>query len=184
MKSIYINITLLLIAFLTMIAAATMYFYMYRSVNSSTDRALEARDIAATESSSKSQEADLAKIYVDTESSRARLHAFFISEEEVVSFVEAIEALGPKSGAKISLSDLSVAAGTAKNLKWSRAHVTVDGTWSSVMRALELSETLPYDIEISGVRLSSSSSSKDQSWDLSYDLAAAIIPAATVKPSK
>lgn len=161
MKSIRAHALLLLVGFLTVACAAALYGYMYWSVGTSAGRALLARDIAAAETLDKSREQSLTKTYVDTGAERERLKSYFLDRDDVVSFVEAIEALGPKSGAGIKISSLSLTG----------ARVEAEGSWSSVMRALKLSETLPYGTIVSNVRLSTSGTGdKAPIWSLSYDL--------------
>ncbi len=162
MKSIHAHAMLLLVGFATVLSSAALYGYMYHSVGISTDHALLARDIAAAEAFDKSREQDLTKLYADTGAERERLRSYFPGEDEVVAFVESVEALGPKSGAEIKISGLSLG----------RARVEATGSWGSVMRVLKLSETVGYDVSVTDVRLNAfGAAGKISSWSLSYEMA-------------
>ncbi len=74
----------------------------------------------------------------------------------------------------------AAAVGTLGKIK---LHLTVEGSWSAVMRTLALSEVLPYKVSISNVDLSSSiaqitegSTARNvQSWSARYIIEATLI---------
>ena len=114
---------------------------------------------------------------------RSRLRSFFISSDAVVSFIEALEALGPQTGSVVSLSEISAEAmdtAPVGAFGKARARINALGSWASVQRVLMLGESLPYKIHIDRVRLDGAeASSKDSSglWRLSFDIEATLISA-------
>lgn len=181
MNSRHTHIVLMALMLTIFFCIVALYFYINTAVHKSTDRAILARDIAVVEYSDKNQENDLLKIYTETADDRATLKEFFVSDTEIIPFVESLEALGPVSGSSLKITALEsedqsgLKKGTLTSL---RAKVDVTGSWSSVMRALKLSETLPYDISISGVRFVQGGSTDDKSktaWSASYDIKVTMI---------
>jgi len=175
---------------LALIAAVALYAYLYSLVGVSVDRARLAEDIIGTEQSAQSQSKDLGSEYASTAAARARLPGLFVPAGNAVAFIETLESIGPSSGAQVSISSIQAdsldgaAPGTTGAVS---ASVTARGSWATVMRALVLSESLPYQNAIDHVALvggqspSGTAASKD-SWQISYRISAFLLAGAV--PSK
>ena len=147
--------TLFIIAFSIFVIVALAYGYMYRSVEISMGNVvdlrtkIEARDYVMTEGRS------LAVLASDTETSRAKVYSHTVKADKVVDIIVAIEALGQKSGSKVSIAtiDSSAASQASSTTKDVTIEVTTNGSWQSVMKVLRMAETLPYISYVDGVRL-------------------------------
>ena len=87
-------------------AAVALYAYLYNMVGVSVDRARLAEDIISAEQSARSQSKDLEAEYASTAIARARLPGLFVPAGNAVAFIEALESLGPSSGAQVSISSI------------------------------------------------------------------------------
>lgn len=180
--------------FLLMISIATtcvvfgVYAYMTHTLSTSVAASLAAREAVASAQANKNREQAFMQVYQSTASSWARLPTFFIPSNNAVSFIEAIESLGGQTGATVALSAInadtldSAAAGTLGKIG---AHVDVNGTWSAVMRTLELAEILPFKASVGNIHLDEESTDKagKHIWRMSFDVTAGLIAAGPAKPT-
>ncbi len=174
---------------LALAAAVALYAYLYQQVGVSTNRARLAEDIIGTEQGAQSQSKDIQSEYQSTAAARARLPGLFVPAGNAVAFIEALESIGPASGASVSISSISAdpldgaAPGATGNIS---ADVSAQGSWAEVMKALVLSESLPYQdvidhVALTGQKTSATASSK-ASWQISYHISALQLAGAV--PSK
>jgi hypothetical protein len=181
MKHFHHHIPLLILAVAVTAVAGSLYAYMFYATASSVARANSARDVVALEKADQSQEKSLIATASTTESNRARLASFFVPADSVVSFITALEALGPESRSAVSIASISSDSLSGKasgTIGSAQAHIDARGSWSSVMRALSLAERMPYAVSISNVLLdesAASAGSKNHMWSLSMDIKALIL---------
>jgi hypothetical protein len=171
MKHHHTHIPFLILAIAVIVVAGSLYIYMFYATAASVDRANLARDVVLREKADQSQEKSLVSLASTTESDRSRLASFFVPAGDVVSFITALESLGPESGSTVSIASIS-----SDSLSVA-AHIDAHGSWSSVMRALSLAERMPYAVSISNVRVDESggADSKSHAWSLSMDIKALIL---------
>ncbi|MEK7646303.1 MAG: hypothetical protein AAB381_01240 [Patescibacteria group bacterium] len=166
------HLFLLFLAISVVTLVIGVYAYMHYVVTVSIQRAATARDIVALERANSGREEDVKALHARTLDDRKALAKFLIPADRVVEFIEALEALGPQSGSVVSLSGLSdVAPGEIEGSIYglARASVQVTGTWTGVMRALSLTENLPYAVTIRDARLDSSAEpAKGRSWRATF----------------
>jgi hypothetical protein len=196
------HIFLLIFAFSVAVFVTGLYFYMYRSIGSLMAKTSTLRSAAAAGAVNKERERSFLEAYEATASKWQKLPDFFVSADRPVDFIEAIEALGGQSGAKVSLVSIDAsepnitAVGTKGTI---RAHVSAQGSWQEVMRTLALVETLPYQISINNYRavLGGTSGAEmavvnnkeanikkesKRNWNLTFDLeAVTVIKGTTLK---
>jgi len=168
----YHHIPLLILAVAVIAVAGSLYVYMFYATAASVDRANVARAVVLREKADQSQEKSLVVAASTTESDRSRLASFFVPADNVVSFITALESLGPESGSSVSIASIS-----SDSLSVA-AHIDAHGSWLSVMRALSLAERMPYAVSISNVRMDESGTgagSKSHAWSLSMDIKALIL---------
>jgi hypothetical protein len=178
MKRHHAHIPLLILAVSVAAFVAASYIYMFYRTRASIIEASLSRGAIKAEQAGQSQARSLISIASTTASDRARLESFFIPASGVVSFITALESIGPRSGSEVSLSsiDADTLAGAAHGtVGYVRARVQASGSWSSVMRTLALAENLSYASSVSGIRLDSSARGASRVWQLSFDIRAAMI---------
>lgn len=159
---------------------------MFHAVETSVARAVTAKDIAQAQLSGGIEDKSVISRFNKTAADRARLRSFFVPSYEEVGFIENLENLGTETGSTVSISAVSsddMSGQTNGALGKIQAHLEVVGQWPSVMRALMLSESLPYKSTVSGVKFESSGAASEKDpkilWRVSYDVIATVIAAAT-----
>ncbi len=171
MKRFHHHTFLLVLAISVTMLVGVVYGYMYYVVRFSIVRAANARDIVSLEKANKDRESDVRALYDRTKNDRDSLVNFFIPADRVVDFIEAIEALGPQTGSKVTLNIDTVDAKDSEDGKHglARANVEIIGSWISVMRALSLAENFPYAVSVSQTRLSlQTGTSGSYNWKASF----------------
>lgn len=155
MKKLRAQHYILLLAALAAIAASSLaYFFMYKGaigLAESADRAKANATLASTESATAQKSEEL---YTATAGSRARLLTLLVSEGDAVPFIDAVEAVGPLSGASVSLSSLSSGTDAASSHPTVSAEISISGTWPQAIDAIEGIESLPYALSVKGIHLS------------------------------
>ncbi len=182
MRSKYHHHVLLVLAISVTLVVMALYSYMYYAVTRSTNRAIQARDIAGVEKLNKDQERNLTDLYRDTSLSRSKLSTYLVHSNRIVDFIENIEDLAGQTGSKIVISSIAAdeledqPAGTIGSVG---AKVEAKGSWSSVMRTLSAVELLPYQIIVDDVRLDTSSlpaqGKTAKEWRLVFTVKAALV---------
>jgi len=190
------HIMLLFLAVMVLIFVGAIYAYIYTAIGDSVARAVEARSLIIADSASQVEQNIFKQQYQTTANDWARLSGFFVPSDSVITFIKALESLGPTAGSTVNISAVDAdnldkaSAGTQGT---AHAHVEASGSWSAVMRTLSLAEDQPYGVQISNVRLASSGNASGNVgarekntahiWNLSFDIKAAmIVPFATSSP--
>ena len=186
MKPTFIHLPLLVLGVLTVSSTAFLYGYMYNAISLSLTQAALAASVVASQEQDSTQAQNIVVLHENTGNARSRLHSFFISDNDAVSFIENLEQLGPKVGSAVSLSNVTAddttghSSGSFTKIS---AHIDASGSWQEVMRTLMLSEILPYQSSISGVTMQVSaegtSKSAKQVWRASYDVSATMLVGAS-----
>jgi hypothetical protein len=183
MKHTHNHIPLLILSIAVTATVISLYVYMLYATSASVRQANLARDIVLAEKANQSQAQSVSLLASSTVALRGRLGSFFVPAQDIVSFITALESIGPQSGSKTSIASIdanpleSAPIGTVGIV---RAHINADGSWSSVMRALALYELMPYAISIDHLSLTLSGMAQAHSvWSLSFDINA---PELVTKP--
>jgi len=176
---------LLILAISVTCVVGALYVYMYEATASAVDRASAARDVVASEQSDQLQARALAGTMTSTAVSRDRLSSFFIPSDNVVLFITSLEALGSQSKSTVSIASVDADPLTGAQpgtIAHAHAHISAHGSWESVVTLLSLAERMPFDSQISHVRLSASGpdKTKQPAWDVSFDVQASILVVAPV----
>ncbi len=190
MKNTHSHMPFLIFALVVTGLAAVVYIYMQSAIGASVKSVLVARNLVRTEQVNKNQEQAVMAAYTATAADRARLMTHFVPADSVVSFIEAIEHIGPQTGSTVTLSGISAdtidgsVPGTTGTV---RGHVSAQGSWESVSRALALAEVLPYKVTIDNVELTAAGMTADKvpkrSWTMSFDIQALSIVEASSTPT-
>jgi hypothetical protein len=155
---------------------------MFYATLASVSKADIASDVVQTEETNQSLARSMAVLASSTAASRASLESLFVPSDEVVMFIKTLESIGSRSGSVVSIASIDSDPLTDKpvgTIGAVRAHVDIHGPWTSVMRALSLTERLPFDVSIDHVQLDVSSTAlkANRVWNLSFDIQAAMIVA-------
>jgi hypothetical protein len=176
MKHHHNHTVLLVIACLTMVIVYSVYGYMRHRVTVSLDRVIESRQLAAERNLSVQKRDSLAALYSESSADRSKVKDFFVPEDSTISFIESVEALGPKSGSVVELSAIEAdppVEGSA--IGRIRVHVEAQGSWAAVVKAVMLAENLPYGVSIENLRLDSSAGQEGKTgtiWKASFAIEA------------
>ena len=190
MKQKFSHIPLLIFSVVILLLVVSLYGYMYVATSNSVGRAGTAIDFVSSEQGNAARAKKLVDIASSTSSNRNKLNTYFVSSEDIVSFITTIEALGKDSGAAVAITSIDAdklnnsAPGTIGS---AHAHIEGSGSWKSVMTLLNLAEGMTYVASVNHVRLNSNNSdskSKD-SWNISFDLqVATMVPDVSSSTSK
>lgn len=173
---------LLSISVISMVLVAALYVFMQYSIQISISRSILGNQIIQIEKMNIDQEKSLMAMYSSTTENRKKILSLFIPFTKAVSLIESIEKLGSYTGSEVSISSVSsdnIDSAMPGSFSKIDAHVEVVGSWVAVLRTLRLSETLPYQVSLSNIRLSSSGLSDNgdgkRSWRLLFDLTSNMI---------
>jgi hypothetical protein len=178
------HIPLLIFAFMVALVVAALYFYIEHMITASVEAAAKGRTDLTESQSNSAHDRDTIALYDRTKADWDRIASYAISSSDTVSFLESIEAIGPKSGSTVTIDSIdadSLDAVDPGTLGLARAKVTVTGTWASVIKSIELAEVAPYHSSIYALHVSAGSQSdtkdarKEASWTASFTLEATII---------
>lgn len=193
MKRAHLHTPFLVCAVSIMLFVLVLVIYMHYQVGHMTDEAKKAFALLSTQEASKEKDQSLEDVFNATALDRAKIPAFFIGDDQPVSFIESIETLGKNAGSEVTLGNLAAddLSGQPDDTTGTiRADITVEGDWTAVMKTLILAENMPYVSKIHGVKFNTSLpapapsapaapavSAKDQKsvWHLSFGIEAGLI---------
>ena len=181
------HLPLLILAVVVTIFVASIYGYLYYKINVSEQKISDYQYVIESAKLAKEREKSFLDRYTSTASKWSSLQNFFVHSDKVVNFIEVIESLSDQSKSTVTIFSIdadnldNAPVGKEGSIKMK---INAKGSWISVMRALSLTEALPYKVSINNVRLNvtneDSKSVKDQKiWDLNFDLQVAMIAVAS-----
>lgn len=182
MKPILGHYFLAIIALSVTLSVAAISLFMRNSIAESVNESVTARQQVKVADFNRSKEDIFLSQYEGTVAEWAKLPALFVNSDNIVAFIESVEALGMTTGSTINLSAIyaddleSASPGTHGTM---RATVRSEGSWSTMMRVLRMAESLPYSVTISDVLLEVTSRGAGPEmkkvWNLSFKLEASMI---------
>lgn len=157
---------LIILLALVMIAGVAGYYMFFVEIRDS-NQAISLRTNELNTNFSKGEELrTLENIARDTKEDRTKLDSFFITEDDIVVFLENIESLEGDTGANISVESISKKQVEESSIiEKLDLNITVNGTWRSVYHFLVLLESLPYHVVFSKVQYTGSVSSLEEVED-------------------
>lgn len=177
MKRTNPHIVALLFASFVLIAVAALYASMYHAVQTAVARVSVARADVAAQQYKDFQEKELSKTSGTTEALRSRIRSLFVDSGDEVAFIESLESLSTHSGATVTLSSIAADKVDPGKTGSMQVHVSSSGSWTSVMKVVKLSETLPYVVSVSHLRLDTSGIDDKRgspTWHAEFDIRALI----------
>ncbi len=179
MKHHHTHSHLLTFAVIVTAVAFLSYLYVYESIDFAVNHAIQDTQQAQTEKARAVYAHKIASLYQTTANDWSKLPSLFIPADHTVVFIDAVQGIGPQTGSEVSLSSIdadnldSAPAGTIGTI---HGHVDAKGSWSALMRALMLAESLPYAVSIDHVAFSVSNSGEGKTathvWTMSFDIQA------------
>ena len=178
------HIFLLVFALVVTIIVTWLYFHIQEVISNTIESTASARSIILNDQIDRISQDNVLQIYNSTAADRTKLKSVMIPSDQILSFIQTLETLGPKSGADVTVSsigsDLSDNSLPGKRGTIS-VHIEVKGSWATVMKALILSENLPFESTIDGVGLSGSIQDQGKVkvpvWNISFNLKAmSVVP--------
>jgi hypothetical protein len=180
MKRTSSTITYLILSFVALAIFVGLYFYLYRLVTEEVSRTNIALLEVAKEQYRKDNQKTTADLLRNIEIGRAKISANFVEEDQVVGFIERVEAIGDITGNVVSISSINandISATPVGTVGKVKAHVSTSGSWPSVMRTLALAEKLPYSVSINNLRLdvagisdATGKSLSTSQWRINFDI--------------
>lgn len=166
------------------------YGFMYITVNKSVDKAAQDYSALLERQRIFVQNKTITDLVRTTATDRSRLAGTVVPSGEAVKLIEAIEAVGPQSGSAVSLPSIDVPKSNDNNNANTynvSLHVSAQGSWNSIIKAIQLIETLPYAVKINRMNLDTSIISSKQTsnskrvWTLSLIIQAPLLNASSTK---
>ncbi len=154
----------------------TIYMWMQSTIGSSVQNVLTVQEQVSSVEANRMQSNTSNLLYTSTAPDRAKLQSLFVSTDTVVSLIKSVEDIGSQSGSVVTIGSLDDSAESVK------MHVSVQGSWPSVFKALTLAETLPYASNIDQATIETSvlgTSNSKRTWNLSFVLKTAMIGTTT-----
>ena len=110
------------------------------------------------------------RVVRDTKNERAELQTYFVSEEELVAFLEELEVISTHTGSVITVQSVSAQKAIDKDdlLVPLALSLRASGTFTQVVHTLALIETFPKVLNLE--RVSFTQSANDGLWRGSYEV--------------
>ena len=112
----------------------------------------------------------------DTTEGRAKLNGYFVGQNDIVSFIETVEALSDITGEEVTIVSVDVQEDASTNAyQFLRLRLTTKGAWEGTIHFIALLETLPNHIVIERVGLVRSADKDAGEWQSSFDIKVAML---------
>ena len=177
----------LVIALLLGVAALAGYVGWYVVVSDKSGAVVDLQNRISAASESMSRMTSVRAALAEIKGDEAAVQGYFISEADIVAFINSIEALGPPQGATVSV--ISVSKSTLSGQAVFLLAVSVTGGFDAVMRTIGRIEYLPYDLALSTVSISQDTNltaTAKKNWHADLSIVVGEIPTAvaTSTPAK
>lgn len=150
------SVTLLIAAVCALLASSAAYSLARSAVYGSAGAAIAAKDAARSADASAEQGRLTMALYASTTAERADLAGFFVPADDEVAFIEAVESAGKAAGVQTVISSISASSLSGASvgaMGGISAHVSLNGTWAGVMRALQALQNMSYGASVDYVYL-------------------------------
>lgn len=153
---------------ITIVTYAWLFFEVNKTITQVTSAAEESQLLAAQNAHTQT----VRRIIRDTQDSRKELNTFFLTDKEIVTFLEDMENLGVHANAPIAVQSVSVEDAIDKDGRVVPLELTLrsEGTLQQVFYTLSLLETYPKALNIGKVSLKQSPT--DLMWEGVFNIVA------------
>lgn len=187
---------LLTLAFITFVVTTLGYAYVRSRIYTQAMNADQlAKENAVMEERNK-HELEVTKVYDKLSDENASLTKHLVTQEKVVEFIEALEAMGSIASSTVELTaitpeEIIKTNKIENNYSHLKAHLEAAGQWSNLMRTLTLLENSPYSIVYDNIKLYADAAPevvnpndpnaqkqvrRQNNWRLTMDLKALVAP--------
>lgn len=160
----------LAVLILTNIFLASVYgFFMYK-ISLEHDNIAKSIASLTKETRRESDLQALSSVLKMTETERAKIDSYFVTEQGTAHFLENIQKLGGKAGVDLNLSDVGI-----ESKEDLRINFSAGGSFGNMYKLLELMEKTPYAISfrsfnLNKVNISSAKTGPSQPWSGSFSI--------------
>lgn len=162
MKSLNKTTAYFVTALVFTLASVGVYTFFFIAVKSKTGASSEL-SVKLNETSGKEASIATAEIAIRKDADKIeKLSSFYIKEGEIVAFAQKIESLGALSGTRLKIEALDPGL-TEKTIPFLSFRIKATGSFSSILKLLNLLENFPGKFEWKTVRLTSIGSADQQS---------------------
>lgn len=157
---------IILVSVLLGALAAAGFGFFYNTIQAKVDRIAGLQDELALVSARVSRLSQLTELVRTIEEERTQLASYYLSEDDIVDYLEMTEDIAARTETVISFSSIEpvammiedghhkqVAADTDNAYPIYKLNLAVDGAWGDMMEALQLLETAPVMTMIHSIRL-------------------------------
>jgi hypothetical protein len=139
------------------LAAAGGYWFLYSGLSETNARSASLLGEIRAEEKRAEEARLLGDLVEETQAERAAIDAKFVGKEDIVPFIERIEATAKAAGIKADVAsvDLAPVEGSASK-EAVVLRLSASGSWRDTMHFAALLESLPYAINVKAVSLSAS----------------------------
>lgn len=150
----------LLFAFIFLAAASLGLYFVYREIRENKNLARVARSEWETEERHRYEIQAMEILLADTMTERAELDKHFARTKNVVPFLDTLQALARKVGAKAEVLSVDVVAESGLSVT-----LQSEGSFEAIYKFLELLENSPYELEFSTVDIGRTDQGEDVNWE-------------------
>lgn len=110
------------------------------------------------------------RVVRDTESERAEIDSYFLKEEEIVTFLEDIEALGVHVGAPVTVQSVAVEEAVDKDERIIPLRLVLqsEGTLQELFYMLQLLETFPAALRVEKIQVTQDA--EERTWNGTFHI--------------
>ena len=141
----------LIMAIVALALAGTAYLFWYKEVSSlATEAATVHAELEARSTSGAAREAE-----EKLAANEAQIYSHYVSEADIVPFLEDLESTGEALGADVSVESVNKPRLKADQPPYLQLVLTVRGPFNAVVRTLGAIENQPYDTRLADLTLDS-----------------------------
>jgi hypothetical protein len=133
------------LSIVTMMLACTTLVFFLRVIKNKNEHTSALTLTLADKMAEKQSTEDTKKKTGEVETTRALVESYFVNSSESDAFINYLEGLGTTAGSEVTVDSLDIAP-ASKNILL--VQISGSGTFSSLMRTLELLENSPYKIHV------------------------------------
>ena len=176
MKKFFVDTNTIQIFFVTLILSAVFmaaYFFLFQIIRNGSE-------IIAQLNADKELQLQLKQRYLSNRSflnsiisERAELDSYFVSEDDIVTFLEDVEVLGKKTGTTVTVDSVSEDEKLTNDTMFGKLNISIQstGSWQGSIHTLSLLESMPKSVTIRSARISVASGGEEQIWRGVYEVA-------------
>ena len=157
------------VATLVALLSVAAYAWLFTEVRSLVAEVAIAAEEASILSTQNKNTQTIRRVVRDTKEERAELQSYFVNEDELVSFLEKLEAVGVRTGAPLSVENVGARGAVDKDglIVPLSLSLRATGTFRQVVHTLALVEAFPKVLSLERVRLSQL---PDEGWQAIYEV--------------